>query len=143
MEIALVVLSIISLSFMIAYVAVVKKLKTVSDGFAQLLVAYSSMSTTLESTQSFASSPEDQDIHKENFIKFLSDSRDWAYDYIENVQSEIKLMKEQIGSDIEYYEKYGEASKGMFAPYDSVMPKFCEVYRGLEKMIPEDIDDRR
>jgi len=98
MEIALAVLSIISLSFMIAYVAVVKKLKTVSDGFAQLLVAYSSMSTALETTQSFASSPEDQDIHKENFIKFLSDSRDWAFDYIERSQETIKEVIEELNS---------------------------------------------
>ena len=28
----------------------------------------------------------EENIHKENFIKFLSESRDWAYEYIENVQ---------------------------------------------------------
>jgi hypothetical protein len=28
----------------------------------------------------------DDTIHKENFIKFLSDSRDWAFEYIERSQ---------------------------------------------------------
>ncbi len=128
---------------MIAYMAMVKKLKTVSDGFAQLLLAYNSLSTTLDAKQSFNSSPADQDIHKENFIKFLSDSRDWAYEYIENVQSEIKKMKEEVGPDIEYYEEYGIASEGMFPPYDNAMKKLCLAYRNLEKLLPEDTDDRR
>ena len=112
MEIALVVLSIISLSFMIAYVAVVKKLKTISDGFAQLLVAYSSMSSALDSTQSFQSSPEDQDIHKENFIKFLSDSRDWAFDYIEEVQKGLQDFIKSVEPSINHFDKFGIITEG-------------------------------
>jgi hypothetical protein len=120
MEITLAVLSIISLSFMIAYIAVVKKLKTVSDGFAQLLVAYTSTSSALENTQSFASSSEDQDIHKENFIKFLSDSRDWAFDYIEQSQETIQEVIKELN----------ESNRK-------------DLSDKLIKLLPENLDDRR
>jgi hypothetical protein len=40
--------------------------------------------------------PVDQDIHKENFIKFLSESRDWAYDYIEMSQTTIKEVIDEL-----------------------------------------------
>ena len=39
---------------------------------------------------------EEQDVHKESFIKFLSDSRDWAYDYIETTQKTIKEVAEGL-----------------------------------------------
>ena len=90
MEIALIALSIFAASFMISYISVARKLKTVSDGFAELFVAYTSMRDAVEAKQAFSSSPEDQDVHRENFIKFLSDSRDWAFDYIEQSQEVIK-----------------------------------------------------
>ncbi len=35
-------------------------------------------------------------IHKENFIKFLSDSRDWAFEYIEQSQKTIKEVSEEL-----------------------------------------------
>jgi hypothetical protein len=35
-------------------------------------------------------------IHKENFIKFLSDSRDWAFEYIEQSQKTIKEISDEL-----------------------------------------------
>ena len=35
-------------------------------------------------------------VHKENFIKFLSDSRDWAFEYIETSQKTIKEVSEEL-----------------------------------------------
>ena len=40
----------------------------------------------------------DDTIHKENFIKFLSDSRDWAFEYIEKSQQTIKEVSEELKS---------------------------------------------
>lgn len=120
MEIALIVLSIISLSFMIAYAAVVKKLKSVSDSFAELLIAYTSTSAALENAQSFSLSPEDQNVHKENFIKFLSDSRDWAFDYIEKSQQTIQEVIKEL---------------------DKINKK--DLSNKLLTLLPENTDDRR
>ena len=38
----------------------------------------------------------DDTIHKENFIKFLSDSRDWAFEYIEKSQQTIKEVSDDL-----------------------------------------------
>ncbi len=38
----------------------------------------------------------DDTIHKENFIKFLSDSRDWAFEYIEKSQQTIKEVSDEL-----------------------------------------------
>ena len=35
-------------------------------------------------------------VHKENFIKFLSDSRDWAFDYIETSQKTIEEVSKEL-----------------------------------------------
>ena len=40
--------------------------------------------------------PNDEDMHKENFIKFLSESRDWAYEYIEMSQATIKEVIDEL-----------------------------------------------
>ena len=38
----------------------------------------------------------DDTLHKENFIKFLSDSRDWAFEYIEKSQQTIKEVSDEL-----------------------------------------------
>jgi phosphosulfolactate synthase (CoM biosynthesis protein A) len=40
----------------------------------------------------------DDTLHKENFIKFLSDSRDWAFEYIETSQKTIKEISNELKS---------------------------------------------
>jgi hypothetical protein len=142
MEIALVVLSIISLSFMIAYVAIVKRLNTVSEGFAKLLMTYNMMLDDAEDKNKFLS-PDDHDVHKENFIKFLSDSRDWAFDYIEEVQNGLKKFIEEVSPEIEYYDNYGVAVEGMLAPHDKALKKISKEFSELKKLLPEDTNDRR
>lgn len=141
MEIALAVLSIISLSFMIAYMAVVKRLNLVSDGFEKLLIAHNLLLDDLKDKQQFEMSPEDQDAHKENFIKFLSDSRDWAFDYIENVQSGLKDFINTVEKDISYFDKYGEI--GSSYPHYSAMLRISSAYKELKNLLPEDSSDRR
>jgi hypothetical protein len=142
MEIALVVLSIISLSFMIAYVAIVRRLNTVSEGFAKLLMTYNMMLDDVEDKNKFLSA-DDHDVHKENFIKFLSDSRDWAFDYIEEVQSGLKKFIEEVSPEIEYYDTYGGAVEGMIAPHDKALKKISKEFNELKKLLPEDTNDRR
>jgi len=83
MEIALIALSILSVSLLIGLISATLKLKNMSDSFASLFVAYSAINQMAESSNGL--SKEDDDVHKENFIKFLSDSREWAFGYIEEV----------------------------------------------------------
>lgn len=143
MEIALIALSIVSLSFMISYMAVLKKLKTVNKGFASLFVAYNSMRDMAESQSTFQSSKSDQDIHKENFIKFLSDSRDWAYQYIEDVQGGLKRFMEEVEPQLDYYNKYGVVVEGMIPSHDFALKKISKEVEELKKFLPQEPNDRR
>jgi uncharacterized protein YdcH (DUF465 family) len=143
MEIALIALSIVSLSFMISYMAVLKKLKAVNEGFASLFVAYNSMRDMAESQSMFQSSTSDQDIHKENFIKFLSDSRDWAYQYIEDVQGGIKKFMDEVQPQLDHYNKYGIVLEGMIEPHDFALKKISKEVEELKKFLPQEPNDRR
>ena len=127
---------------MIAYVAIVKRLNTVSEGFAKLLMTYNMMLDDAEDKNKFLS-PDDHDVHKENFIKFLSDSRDWAFDYIEEVQTGLKKFIEEVSPEIDYYDNYGVAVEGMLAPHDKALKKISKEFSELKKLLPEDTNDRR
>jgi hypothetical protein len=141
MEIALVVLSIISLSFMIAYVAVVKRLNAVSEGFSKLLISYNMILEDSQTKEAFLASPEDQDIHKENFIKFLSDSRDWAFDYIDKVQKGLKEFIDIADKEFAYFDSFGILTEQY--PNYKAMKTLSSEYKKLKDLLPEDSNDRR
>ena len=77
----------------------------------------------------------DSDVHKENFIKFLSDSRDWAYEYIEDVQSSISLFVSEIEPEIAYFDEYGLV--GDAYPHYHSMKKISQAYKELKKVLPD------
>ena len=77
----------------------------------------------------------DSDVHKENFIKFLSDSRDWAYEYIEDVQGSLTLFISEIEPEIAYFDEYGLV--GDAYPHYHSMKKISQAYKELKKIMPE------
>jgi hypothetical protein len=141
MRIAIVILSVLSASFAIAYFSILKRLDIITKAFTKLLVVNSTMHEAFESGLNTPIDKEDQDIHKENFIKFLSDSRDWAYEYIEEVQDSLKKFVKEIEPEIKYFEEYG-STVAMQPNYNS-MKKVVKSYRELMKLLPEESDDRR
>jgi alpha-L-fucosidase len=76
------------------------------------------------------------DVHKENFIKFLSDSRDWAYEYIKEVQDELERFVNEIEPEISYFDEYGLV--GDAYPHYHSMKKISEEYKKLKKMLPSE-----
>ncbi len=78
----------------------------------------------------------DNDVHKENFIKFLSDSRDWAYEYIEDVQSGLKKFVNEIEPEIAYFDEYGLV--GDAYPHYHSMKKISQEYKELKKLLPSE-----
>ena len=78
----------------------------------------------------------EENIHKENFIKFLSESRDWAYEYIENVQSGLNKFVLDVGPEIDYFDEYGEV--GSAYPHYFSMKKISESYKELKQLLPKD-----
>ncbi len=134
MEILAIVLGIFALSFMIAYISVSRKLSAVSKGFAELFLTYTSLRDVVESKNNNT----DENIHKENFIKFLSDSREWAFGYIEEVQEGLKKFVDEVEPQLEYYNEYGVVVEGMIPPHDAALKKISKEFEELKKLLPEE-----
>jgi alpha-L-fucosidase len=141
MRIAVIVLSLLSVSFAVAYISVLKRLESITKAFAQLVVLNSTIQEAFEAGIQSPVSKEDQDIHKENFIKFLSDSRDWAFEYIEDVQKQLEEFIKDIEPEIMYFDEYGIV--GDAYPHYHSMKKISSAYKDLKKLLPEEVDDRR
>jgi hypothetical protein len=141
MRIAIIVTSLFAMSFAIAYYAVLKRLEVVSKAFAQMVMLNATMREAFEASLQSPVSKEEQDIHKENFIKFLSDSRDWAFEYIEDVQKQLETFVRDIEPEIMYFDEYGVV--GDAYPHYHSMKKISSAYKDLKKLLPEEVDDRR
>ena len=141
MRIAIIVTSLFAVSFAIAYYAVLKRLEVVSKAFAQMVMLNATMREAFEASLQSPVSKEEQDIHKENFIKFLSDSRDWAFEYIEDVQKQLENFVRDIEPEIMYFDEYGVV--GDAYPHYHSMKKISAAYKDLKKLLPEEVDDRR
>ena len=141
MRIAVIVLSLFSVSFAMAYFSALKRLDVLTKAFAQLVVLNATIQEAFEVGLQSPVSKEDQDIHKENFIKFLSDSRDWAFEYIEDVQKQLETFIRDIEPEIMYFDEYGIV--GDAYPHYHSMKKISAAYKDLKKLLPEEVDDRR
>jgi alpha-L-fucosidase len=141
MKIGLIVASLLAVSFAIAYFSVLKRLEVVSRAFAQMVSLNSSMREAFELSLQSPITKDEQDIHRENFIKFLSDSRDWAFEYIEDVQKQLEEFIKDIEPEILYFDEYGVV--GDAYPHYHSMKKISSAYKDLKKLLPEEVDDRR
>jgi hypothetical protein len=72
------------------------------------------------------------------FLKFVSDSRDWAYQYIDEVQEGLNKFITDIQPEIAYFDEYGEV--GSAYPHYHSMKKISGAYKELKKLLPEDYD---
>jgi adenylate kinase family enzyme len=67
----------------------------------------------------------------DGFVKFLSESRDWAFSYIEQVQEQLKEFVDKVGPLMVYYDKYGRIQES------ESMNKVFDAYSELIKVLPE------
>jgi hypothetical protein len=86
-----------SISLSIAYLSLFDKLKKCNLAITKLFLENEGLKEIVFQNKNTDSQSEDV-IHKENFIKFLSDSRDWAFEYIEQSQKTIKEVSEELKS---------------------------------------------
>ena len=78
----------------------------------------------------------EKDIEQtEGFVKFLSESRDWAFEYIETAQSGLNSFVEQAGPRLEYFDKYGRVTA---SPHTEGLEDILAAYRELQKLLPEE-----
>lgn len=77
----------------------------------------------------------DKDIeHTEGFVRFLSESRDWAFEYIETVQNGLNKFVKDAGPRLEYFDKYGRV---VGSPHYPILEDILVAYRELQQLLPE------
>jgi len=76
------------------------------------------------------------DSSSEAFLKFVSDSRDWAYQYIDEVQESLNKFITDIEPEIAYFDEYGVV--GNAYPHYHSMKKISSAYKELKKLLPDD-----
>ena len=106
------------------------KIFRIKSEVKKLATAYSKVTQLMLSNDKL-----DNNVHQESFIKFLSDSRDSAFDYIEEVQSGISKFVEQVDPEISYFKEYGGLMA--MAPNYNSMKKISEAYKELKKLLPD------
>ena len=85
----------LSFSFGLAYLSTFTKLKQSNFALTELFVENQGLKEAILKMGTSVDNSNDN-IHKENFIKFLSDSRDWAFEYIEKSQTTIKEVSKEL-----------------------------------------------
>lgn len=133
-NIIIAVLGTLTLSFAIAYLSVLHRLSKLTQDFAKLFISHESLQNFVKKTK--FKSKSDEDIHKENFIKFLSDSRDWAFGYIEDVQKRLEKFISYADPEVNYFDENSDTSKG--TDYHKFMKNFSKEYEELKKLMPTD-----
>ncbi len=68
---------------------------------------------------------------QEGFINFLNQSRDWAFEYIESVQSQIKQFENEVKPLIESFDS------NSLVDFELSTKKMIESSRELIKLLPE------
>lgn len=120
------ILSVIFISFVMSTIVLKKKNTNLTASIITIL---------LENANNKSAS-EDKNLNtNEGFVKFLSDSRDWAFAYIEEVQSVLGKFISEVGPEIEYYRNFGQA---VDSPNNESLDKISNAYSELEKVLPKD-----
>ena len=117
----------LTLLFLSLYVFQIKKNRIILANTLNLLLMQQSVSDGNKT---------DQEESNEAFLKFVSDSRDWAYTYIEDVQKSLNEFIISIEPEIIYFDEYGIV--GSAFPHYHSMKKISEAYKELKKLIPDD-----
>lgn len=119
----------LTLLFLSLYVVQIKKNRIILANTLNLLLMQQSMNDENKT---------DQEQSNEAFLKFVSDSRDWAYQYIDDVQSSLSKFISDIEPEIAYFDEYGMV--GDAYPHYHSMKKISGAYKELKKILPEDYD---
>jgi hypothetical protein len=130
----LIILSICLFSLTVSYITLAYKFNKVSEQYKKIFVEMMVLEKLIDDIEE-SKIKTDESVHKENFIKFLSDSRDWAYKYIEDVQSGLNNFINETEPEINYFKEYGDISS--MTPNYYSMKKITEEYEKLKTLLPE------
>lgn len=128
-DILLVILSVTTTSFVFLFIVEKKKNLNILSNTIKLLMMQEDQHTQNKT---------DKEKSDEDFLKFVSDSRDWAYTYIEEVQQSLNDFIKNVEPEIAYFDEYGIV--GSAFPHYHSMKKISGAYKELKKLLPEDYD---
>ncbi len=123
----------LSIFFIIAYSVLLKKFIKAKNVMAKLVFDNFTLEKLIE-LQNDKDLKTNDSVHKENFLKFISESRDWAFGYIEEVQNGLSKFIDELEPEINYFKEYGDI--GSMAPNYYSMKKFVEEYEKLKMLLP-------
>ena len=134
-DILIVVFSTICFFSSVMYMFIYNKINKLTRDLGKAYIDNAVMQEYIDIVQSKESNyVSDELVDKENFIKFLSDSRDWAYKYIEDVQKGLSNFVNEIEPEIAYFDEYGLV--GDAYPHYHSMKKISQEYKQLKKLLP-------
>lgn len=71
----------------------------------------------------------------DGFLKFISDSRDWAFGYIEEVQEALAIFDKKMSMLLKYAKTYGAVVESHLTP---TVEQIDEAYNELLKVLPKE-----
>ena len=129
----IIVLSTCLFSLSVAYLIIVHNFNKLREYSEKLFLDFLLVQHQISDIEDKNFETEDS-VHKENFIKFLSDSRDWAYQYIEEVQLGINNFISEVEPEINYFREYGDIAS--MSPNYYSMKKISDEYDKLKTLLP-------
>lgn len=115
-----------------AYIFSAIKIMKVSKDLLEVTELYNN----LEQVVMNESNTDGIDLHTQSFIKFLSDSREMAFEYIDQVQEEIKKFVDIADKELAFFNSYGILTEGHLY-YDN-LKVISEEYKKLKLLLPEE-----
>ena len=74
----------------------------------------------------------------DGFLKFVSDSRDWAFEYIEQVQRALAEFDEEIAPRLEWANTFGKLADDTV--HTDTIKTISEAYNKLKSVLPENTE---
>lgn len=133
MSTPLIIVSTCLFSVCVAYITLAYNFNKLRDQYQKIFIDMMLLDKLISDIED-SKLKSDESVHKENFIKFLSDSRDWAYQYIEDVQAGLTNFINETAPEINYFKEYGDTMA--MAPNYYSMKKIAEEYEKLKTLLP-------
>lgn len=76
-----------------------------------------------------------EEIANESYVKFLNESRDSAYEYIEDVHKKLTEFAKKVEPQLDYYNTYGQAVQGL---HTILAKEISEAYEDLKTVMPQE-----
>ena len=74
----------------------------------------------------------------DGFVKFISQSRDWAFEYIEEVQKALTEFDKEVTPQLEWANTYGKLAGDTV--YTNTVNIVSEAYKKLKTVLPENTE---